>query len=76
MPSFEVLGTGESVDPVNRPVDTATTLVYLLIGASVLFMVLNVGRSGGNWLTGVFSNLTGIGTDTSSGITNSVGGGF
>lgn len=75
MARFEVLGTGETVDPT-EPVDAGKTLVYLLVGASFLFMILNVGRSGGQWLTGMFSNITGVGAGDNSGVTESIGGGF
>jgi uncharacterized membrane protein YeaQ/YmgE (transglycosylase-associated protein family) len=69
MAEFEVLGTDKSVD-TSDPMGTLMTIVSLIVGAAVLFMVLPIGRQLGNWVNSQIASLTGNSVgDSSPGIT-------
>lgn len=76
MPDFEVLGTGQSVDPT-EPVSAAKTIAFLVVGGSILFAVLDMSRKGGSILNDTLSRVTGRDVDGSGeSVTESIGGGF
>lgn len=56
MPEFEVLGTGEEVDPT-QPVDAGKTIGMLVGGAALLFMVLPIGQQLGGWINGQLADV-------------------
>jgi len=69
MVEFEVLGTDTTVDPT-QPADAAIKIVYLVLGAAVLFMALPIGRQLGNKINDFLASLTGADVgDSSSGMT-------
>jgi len=69
MVEFEVLGTGESIDPTN-PSESLVKILYLIMGAAVLFMVIPIGRQLGNRINDALAGLLGTDVgDSSSGMT-------
>jgi S1-C subfamily serine protease len=75
MPSFEVLGTDQTVDPTD-PTGSIVTILYVIAGAAVLFMALPIGRQVANKINGGLSSLlsTDVGGDGDT--FGSLGGGF
>jgi len=69
MVEFEVLGTGQTVDPT-EPTDAVVKLLYLIAGAAILFMVIPIGRQLGNRINDFLAGLLGTDVgDSSSGMT-------
>jgi len=69
MVEFEVLGTDTTVDPT-QPADAAVKILYLILGAAVLFMALPIGQQLGEKINDFLASLTGADVgDSSSGMT-------
>lgn len=70
MTEFEVLGTDQELDPVGDPTGTAMSVVYLILGAAVLFMILPIGRQLGNSINDSLAEAVGMDVgDSNAGIT-------
>lgn len=70
MTEFEVLGTDQELDPVGDPTGTAMSVLYLIAGAAVLFMVLPIGRQLGNSINDQIAQTLGMNVgDSESGMT-------
>jgi hypothetical protein len=72
MVEFEVLGTGESIDPTN-PSESLVQILYLIMGAAVLFMVIPIGQQLGTRINGALASL--LGTDVGDNSSGTVFGG-
>lgn len=75
MASFEVLGTDQKID-TSDPTGSLMTIVMLILGAGVLFMILPLGRQLGSWINSQIASVTGASVGDEDGAFGSIGGGF